>query len=410
MQGNRPPRFQLPKPQAENPQFLELQRRLKQRYGAFGIEKKEDEGPPPDPFLDSYFRETLRLIGGVFVGSLAVAILGKNGNYLFLLGLAYTLYRATKQPLHIAARIFLVLALFIESPVEAPGDYVGVLPFAHAPLDPASSAFFLLPSVSVPVFLLFALWLLYTGHQQNRRSDPPPLWAKRVLCIFLGGVMALWVFGILSGGAFSKSVLQTRHLLMLPIVGLAFLWSTRGREDLAATGTIVVTVAAARSVILIATYAWFIKSGITPEYVTTHSDSVLFVSAILIMMAFAIEERNKRTTIRAVGTSLLILVAIAMNNRRIAFVGLGAAPLLMYLALKPSAGKRRVTKWMLIAVPLVAAYAYFGSTQPGPVFAPAKMAMSALNQSDASSDSRDIENDNLILTFAHNPVLGRGFG
>lgn len=409
MQGNQPPRFQRPGQHNENPQFLALQKRLQARYGAFGVESKEPE-PPPDPFLDNYFRETLRILGAVLLGSFAVAVLGKNGNYLFALGLAYALFRITKKPIHIAARFFLVLALFIESPVEFPGEYVGVLPFGHAPLDPANSAFFLIPSVSMPIFLLFAFWLLYTGRQVNKKYDPPPFWAKRVLYIFLAGVITLWVWGILGGGDFTKSILQTRHLLMLPIIGLAFLWTMRGREDLAATGTIFVTVALVRSVILILSFAWFVKSGFTPEYVTTHSDTVLFVTAILILIAHAIEERNRKTTLRAIGIALVILVAIAMNNRRIAFVGLGAAPLVMYFALKPSAGKRRVTKWMLIVVPLVAAYATIGSTMTGPVFTPAKMAMSAFNQSDASSDSRDIENDNLILTFGHNPVLGKGFG
>ena len=44
------------------------------------------------------------------------------------------------------------------------------------------------------------------------------------------------------------------------------------------------------------------------------------------------------------------------------------------------------------------------------IFKPAKLVMSVLDQSDSSSLSRDVENENLIYTLSQSPLLPTGFG
>jgi hypothetical protein len=166
-------------------------------------------------------------------------------------------------------------------------------------------------------------------------------------------------------------------------------------------------------------FAICMPAGITslpgkPEWCTNHSDTVLFVTALMILLAHALEQRKRRVTWRALGLSAIILAGVVLNNRRLAFVSLAAASLIVYLALKPSKRKRRVTVAIAVLVPLLAGYVLIGSDIPSQsaFLKPAKIIVSVLEQKDASALSRDIENENLIYTLRQAPayVFTTGFG
>ena len=101
---------------------------------------------------------------------------------------------------------------------------------------------------------------------------------------------------------------------------------------------------------------------------------------------------------------------VNMYNRRLAFVGYGAGALLLFLGLPNSPEKRRVLRAAVPLGVLAAVYVALGSGTTSPLFAPARLALSAIVQDDTSADSRDVENDNLIVTFREHPVFGSGFG
>ena len=273
------------------------------------------------------------------------------------------------------------------------------------------------PGMSLPFFFFGALFLLHRARNLTKKNEditPPPPHAVRSMTLFLGAVLALEAFGLARGGNLTPSFFQLLHLLTLPIVGLAFLYAFRGKDDLPAIGTIVVTVAVARSVLCTATYFTLARNFKDTEgfFVTTHADTVLFATAIFILVAYAIEDRQKQTVLRCLGLGTVILVGVALNNRRLAFVSLGAAPVMMYLSLNPSPTKRKVTRGGAVVAAIILLYVIAGSQIEGdsPLFKPAKLAMSVLDQKDSSSESRDIENFNLIYTMSQNPVLGQGFG
>jgi hypothetical protein len=236
--------------------------------------------------------------------------------------------------------------------------------------------------------------------------------------VFLGGIVGLSAWGILRGGDVSGTFRQITHLMQLPLIGLLFLYALRIPEDLAAIGTIYVTTALLRSLLVI--YVYFgvcMPAGVTdrpgnPEWCTTHSDSVLFVTSILIVVTHAFEQRTKRSIYRAAGVSALLLFAIVLNNRRLAFVSLMIAPAIIYLALKPSKRKRQVTTALVVGIPIVIAYILIGAeiNSTTPLLKPAKLVMSVLDQKDLSSLSRDVENENLIYTLRQSPFLSTGFG
>lgn len=419
-------------------EFADLQERVHKHYGAFGERARSEEIDDRVVFADNGWKTTLSVIGGVFVATLFLWFAShpvfsgpatwansfRLDSAFIVVWAPLLVWAMTKLKLQKSLRIYLALALFIEPFSEVMFREMGEGGYWDSVMWPSSVAFFGtlkefagVPGASFSTFLLVTLGLLARSVRQ-RRVAPPPAFAKGALFIFLSTVVSLAIYGLLRGGQVDFTFRQTIHLLQLPIVGLLFLYALRVPEDLAAVGTAFVITACIRSLLVIFVYfAVCVPQGITalpgkPEWCTNHSDSVLFVSALVILFAHAMEQRQKKITMRALGIGALILFAIVLNNRRLAFVSLGIAPFVMYLALDPSKRKRRITTAMLIVAPLLAAYVLVGgdSESNSAFFKPAKSIVSVLDQKDASSQSRDVENENLIYTLGQSPVVFRGFG
>ncbi len=426
---------------------MQAPQRVNQPYGAYGMRTPppfEPQGPPDDAIderallADDYAKPALRIIAGVFAASLFAFFAASptfdapgvwsnsfrfDTAFVVVWGpiLAWTMSRLS---LGRSLRIYLVLSLFIEPFGEAmlrqQGDG-----YWDTVLWPAAVAWYGtlkewsgLPGGSLPLFFFVTLGLLYRAVWGKNRQPAPPRFAKTLLFTFLGTLVVLAAWGIAHGGAIDGTFRQTMHLMQLPLIALLFLHALRVPEDLAAVGTIYVVTAICRSLLVIYVYYGVcMPQGITdrpglPEWCTNHSDSVLFVTAILIVATHAFEQRTKRAIMRAIGVSALILFAIVLNNRRLAFVSLAISPAVVYLALRPSRRKRLVTTALAISVPLVLGYIAIGANVSAPmaIFKPAKLVMSVLDQSDSSSLSRDVENENLIYTLSQSPLLPTGFG
>jgi hypothetical protein len=277
-----------------------------------------------------------------------------------------------------------------------------------------------MPGASLSVFFFVTVGLLYRAVMGKKAADwtPPPKFAKNAMYAFLATVAALVALGIVRGGGIEPAFRQTIHLIQLPLVTLLFLYALRIPEDLASVGTAYVVAAVARSLLVM--YVYFgvcTPAGITrmpgkPEWCTNHSDTVLFVTALMVLLAHALEQRTTKIIGRALLLGAPILLGIVLNNRRLAFVSLAAAPLVIYLALKPSKRKRRVTWALALGVPMMIVYVLVGSEipSPSPLLKPAKLVVSVMDQKDNSSISRDIENENLIYTLRQSPVVTTGFG
>ena len=437
--GRPPPGGSLPPHLASPSQLQMLQERVQMKYGSFGARPPEEEADAR-VLADNFFKRTLLIIGIVFGSTFIVSLLSHptfDGPGVWANSFRFdTVFIAAWGPAIIWAmvrlrlwksiRTYLILGLFIEAFSEAMfrerGDgYWDTL------MWPAAVGFFGtlkefagIPGASLSVFTLVTVGLLYRAVKGKKSIDytPPPKFARSAMLLFLFTVIGLAAFGIARGGEIEWTFRQTIHLLQLPLVALVFLYALRIPDDLAAVGTIFVTTAVIRSVLV--AYVYFgvcVPQGITlipgkPEWCTNHSDTVLFVVSLMILLAHALEQRKKQTTYRAMGIAAIILAGIILNNRRLAFVSLGAASLITYLALKPSKRKTRVTVALAVLVPLFIGYVLVASELPGesPFVKPAKIVVSVMEQKDASSQSRDIENDNLIFTLRLSPIVTKGFG
>lgn len=422
-----------------------LQERVNQEFGAFG-QRTEEEAAEGDRrvLADSWFKPTLKIIGGISAATLFLYFASHpdfdapgSWSNRFRLDSAFIvfwgplLYLAMwRQKLWKSVRTYLVISLFVEAFSETmffqyggqrEGGYWDTV------MWPANVAWFGtikefagVPGASLPVFFFVTVALLYRAIKGPKAAEwkPPPKFAKNALYVFFGAIAALWVLGIARGGQIDGAFRQTVHLMQLPLVAMLFLYALRIPEDLAAIGTAFVATAVVRSLLVV--YVYFgvcMPAGVTerpgaPEWCTNHSDSVLFVTSIVVLLAHALEQRSSKTTVRALALGAFILFAIILNNRRLAFVSLGAAPLVIYLALRPSKRKRRVTAALALAVPLLVGYVLVGSeiNSNSTLLKPAKLVTSVLDQKDTSAISRDIENENLIYTLRLDPVVTKGWG
>jgi hypothetical protein len=444
---NRPPPGGGPLPPhlAHPEQLSRLTENVAQKYGAFGA-RPDDEGQDLRVLEDDFQKPTLQIIAGVFAATLFASFASSPrfsapGTWANSVRLDTALvvfwgpllyWVMAKQRVWKSLRIYLVLSLFIEPFSEAMFMDMGAVAvgeggYWNTVMWPAAVAWFGtlkefsgLPGASLSVFFFVTVGLLYRA-VRGRKADtwtPPPRFARQAMMVFLGTVVGLAALGVARGGGIEPAFRQTIYLLELPLVALLFLYALRVPEDLASVGTAFVSAAIARSLLVF--YVYFgvcVPAGITrlpgkPEWCTNHSDSVLFVVALMVLLAHALEQRTKKVVVRALLLAAPILLGIVLNNRRLAFVSLAAAPMVIYLALKPSRRKRRVTWALALAVPLLAAYVLVGSevASPSPLLKPAKLVVSVMDQKDNSSISRDIENENLIFTLHESPLVPQGFG
>lgn len=367
---------------------------------------------------DNHLKETWITMGAVFALSVMAGLLGGAKPALVVVVVPLAYYYLFRAPFWVSARLLVVLGLFVEPPAMVPGATYWV-----SPLIDADNTFYGtiknltgMPGGSMSFFVVCTSILLYRAYRKNK--DPlrftPSMKLLRTLCIaFVAGLVAIEVWGIvIRGGKVEQSFFQAIQILAIPLVTMALAYSLRGKEDLNAIGNIIVNVAVARG--LLVAYTYFViclPAGINPpEYCTTHGDSTTFAAAFLILLAHVIIDRKKRTLWRLGIIGAFLLAVMVMNNRRLAFVCVGVGAMAMYLTLPPSRTRRRLNRILLVAAPLGFLYLIAGEGTTHPIFAPARLAWSALEQKDLSADSRDVENLNLVVTLQEHPVLGSGFG
>jgi hypothetical protein len=324
-------------------------------------------------------------------------------------------------PMQRSALALLFVALVADNPGERPFEGKWV-----SPLGPLGDLLYLnlnrltgiealrMSLLEVAAGLLMLVVLLRKT-QRDPIDDPQRLGAlpnpvKYAFAWFFGAIVLLELYGLATGGDFKNSLWQLRQLFWLPVLGIVFgnalktanarLWLLRA----------VIAVAVLRG--LIGIHYWLTiarPSGTVFEYTTTHSDSVLTVTAILITAMLAVVRPSAGHVLLNVLVQPVLGLALIANDRRIAFVSLAGGGLALLL-LSPPDLKRVLRRLALAASPLVLLYMAVGWHASHPLFGPVQTVRSVIEQDDDSSKTRDIENYNLILTLKANPVLGSGFG
>jgi len=190
--------------------------------------------------------------------------------------------------------------------------------------------------------------------------------------------------------------------------------AVRTQRYLQTVGKIVIVAALIRASLCIYYYWTFINGKVKPlpEYVTNHDDSMIFVVGILVISIWALLKGGRSTWIMAVLVVSYLFYAIVLNTRRIAWVELLLAAVLIYFLMEPGPIKKRINKWLLIAAPFAVMYFIAGLGSDSPILAPVHALSTTGSDYDPSSLTRQEEARNLLRTLVDsgNPIFGTGWG
>jgi O-antigen ligase len=144
---------------------------------------------------------------------------------------------------------------------------------------------------------------------------------------------------------------------------------------------------------------------------TTHDDSLLFAGAFALCVTLTAEVPTRKNKLLCAVVLPLLLWAMKANNRRIVWVELALALVVLFLVMPTTALKRKIVRWAIVAAPLVAVYLAVGWDQRSGPFRGAAVVRSIVEpKTDLSSLWREQENEDLIVTLESSPLLGLGFG
>jgi hypothetical protein len=363
---------------------------------------------------DTFFRSSVGIIVFLFVTCWFASLIDADVLVFCLIWCPALVYIFLKQPVHIAARVLLLLGLVLEGPEERAGNGYWVPPFAPANriLLSGINKWTSIPGISFSLFTVLCIVLLVRARKLRwTRGVHPSVECRNAMYLYFLGIAVSVVWGLARGGKGQPIFWQLIYPITAAIAALAFIWAIRGKQDLRALGTVIVVVALTKAFLVVWVYQIVCRPlNIKPFYATTHSDSVNFASGFAVLLIRSFEERSKVSIRNLLLLAPILVIAVYMNNRRLAFVSMGASLLLSILMMKSGKVKQRIIVGALTLSPLVAGYFLAGASSNSPFFALAKAFSTVTSSSDSSSETRDIENYNLYITLKHAPLAGTGFG
>jgi len=305
----------------------------------------------------------------------------------------------------------LFVAWTAEWPLEAdPHLYCGYWRSAFAVLGPL---FVAIPGIGLLPWQLMVMamappCLLRPGVFRGRAAA-----LDAAIAISLASVAATFVWGWMRGGSPYHAYYQLWRFLVALLIALLLHSVLRNAGDIKAVGATLLAAALVRGCLAIYFYRVIVAGRIDPppEYMTNHDDTLLFVAGLLIAVGWALVRASWGAWIVALAASPVLVYAIVVNDRRLAWIELVLVVAVLCL-LPTGAARRRRNAFLLAAVPLLVAYTAIGIGRPEPVFGPVNAVVSASGNEDASSLARQEEVRNLLYTLsaARNPLLGTGWG
>ncbi len=229
-----------------------------------------------------------------------------------------------------------------------------------------------------------------------------------------GSILVFWAWGLSHGGDFGNSLWQLQKPLYGPLLVVLLHAGFRGGRDMRMLGLALVAAGVYRAVLAVfVRYTVVAPDGGPLAYATTHADSALFVAALMLLLIL----RNERVAglgrhWLSLPAAAIIIAGMVCNTRRLAWVMLAGALVIVALASPWTPWKRRVARAALVFMPLACVYLAAGwNAGGGGLFAPVATVRSVVDsETDASSLWRDKENTNLVLNISEHPWMGVGFG
>lgn len=319
-----------------------------------------------------------------------------------------------EEKMSLAAKV-LVALLFVTWVGEAPVSVDPVLYNGNwrSPFVLLGWVFVPIPGIKLTTLqLVMVLMLPFCLSAKRARFHARELDRGIVVSVICIAATVLW--GLATGGSAYFAYYQVWRFLLALALAFMLMSAIKRERDLYLIGRSLVIAAVIRAILCIYYYWKYLagEEGLVWEYVTNHDDSILFITAVEILLVWALLKGGRWRWTMAIGIVLLILYAVVLNDRRIAWVELVFGIPALYLLLGPCELRRRLTRWGIIACIPLAAYVGAGMFSNHAMFAPVHALLSTSDYSDNSSVAREEENRNLLRTLTDhgNPLTGTGWG
>lgn len=327
--------------------------------------------------------------------------------------------RPLKWPL---LAVFL-LAVILDDPTDRP--YVGLW---RSPLWALGRIFHtniaLFTGFELALMALFGVMLyrrVFWTAEKRRAVDPVadqaprPLQLAMVLSFLTVGWLVL--MGVARGGVFREALWQFRYLLFMPVAGLLVMYAFEIPRDLGKVLGILIFGSIWKAMHgAFFMYAIAFPQGEYPPHTTGHNDTMIFVISVVAACVLFFEKPSKRHFWLLVLWLPFVGLALKLNDRRIAYVDIVMALGLVYLMSPMHEMKRKLTRFGVAILPILALYMAAGwNSRGGSLFGPVQKVRSIIapaedTEEESSNVERDIENFNLMKSWERNMFLGQGFG
>jgi O-Antigen ligase len=289
--------------------------------------------------------------------------------------------------------------------------------FMFAPFEWVQAVLFE-PRVGIRPFDALMAILLVVASLNKKGKQPAVRPMRRTLLVAVGTVGASLLYGLARGGDLRAASWQIYLLLALLLASFTFATVFYTAEHFAALARTIVAAGLWHAVMVIYFWAFYIKTGIVSiptiidlgDYLSTHDDTVLWTIGVGFILLQTIQTPTPR--LRAIAAVLipLLLLAIQLNHRRLAWISLGGVLVALYFSVPPSRLKKRIRRGVLILAPVLAIYTAVGWGRTESIFRPLRSFDTVAGTPDASTRARNNENLGLIATANQGWVLGTGWG
>lgn len=323
-----------------------------------------------------------------------------------------------KAPLRYTLLALVFLALVLENPAERPGNgqwksplyIVGALLLANWNTTlPIRALRF--SGMDLLTGLMFAVWLYRRVMGRHELPADAPETARpltKFALVSFGTLMGLLMLGIATHGDSTNALWQTQKLLYVPVMFALMSATFRGPKDHTLIGGLIIAAATVKA--LLAVYVRGVL-GPEPPYVTTHADSLLFATAFSIPVARLLIAANKKSLQLCLLVLPVLTAGMIANGRRLVWVEVTIAAVIVLMMTPWTPIKRAMVRGLVLLLPVMPVYLAAGWNSGSAIFKPVKTFRSiADSKSDRSTETRDIENFNLIFTLKQNSIIPLGFG
>ena len=249
------------------------------------------------------------------------------------------------------------------------------------------------------------------GNNIDRHKTYPSARPQRLaLIVAFIALVATILWGMMRGGRFDQVLWQIRALFWMPLISAISIRAFKTDDDFRRLAKSLTVVCIARVLEGLYFYFSYVRpQGLLLEYIMTHEDSVWLVVLVAMLFSHFIETLGRRELFRLFAIGGFIMVAIVLNERRLAYVSLVLSLATIVLSTR-AAIRRWVMRAGLVLLPILLIYIFVGLHSKSSIFSPVHNLFSVTDNQDASNWTRNVENFNLIQTLSSNPVLGTGWG